>query len=84
MLRAVQQRPMKPRSGSASLAATSWFTWSKRVKWWKAWGEASRIAFTGRPYRREHHRWELTLVYAPWLYPPMPARQESHIFTDMV
>ena len=43
---------MKPRSGSASLAETSWFTWSKRVKWCSAWGEASRIAATG-PFRSE-------------------------------
>ena len=40
-------RAMKPRSGSASLAETNWFTWSKRVKWCNAWGEASRIAWTG-------------------------------------
>ena len=26
-------RPMKPRSASASLAETSWFTWSAWVKW---------------------------------------------------
>ena len=26
---------------------TSWFTWSAWVKWCNAWGEASRIAFTG-------------------------------------
>ena len=26
-------RAMKPRSGSASLAETSWFTWSAWVKW---------------------------------------------------
>ena len=38
---------MKPRSGSASLAPTNWFTWSERVKWCRAWGVASRIAFTG-------------------------------------
>ena len=37
----------KPRSGSASLASTSWFTWSAWVKWCNAWGETSRIAFTG-------------------------------------
>ena len=42
-------RPMKPRSGSASLAPTSWFTWSAWVKWWLAWGEVSRIAWTGPP-----------------------------------
>ena len=35
--------------GSASLAETSWFTWSAWVKWWSAWGEASRIAWTGPP-----------------------------------
>ena len=38
---------MKPRAGSASLAPTCWSTWSKRVKWWRSWGEASRIAITG-------------------------------------
>ena len=38
---------MKPRSGSASLAETSWFTWSAWVKWCPAWGEVSWIAFTG-------------------------------------
>ena len=30
-----------------SLAVTSWFTWSAWVKWCRAWGEASRIAWTG-------------------------------------
>ena len=43
-------RAMKPRSGVVSLAVTSWFTWSKRVKWCNAWGEALRIAVTG-PFR---------------------------------
>ena len=42
-------RAMKPRAGSASLAPTSWFTWSAWVKWCNAWGVASRIAFTGPP-----------------------------------
>ena len=31
------------------LSETSWFTWSAWVKWCRAWGEASRIAFTGPP-----------------------------------
>ena len=31
-------RAMKPRSASASLAPTSWFTWSAWVKWCSAWG----------------------------------------------
>ena len=44
---------MKPRSASASRAETSWFTWSERVKWCRAWGEASRIAFTGPPQAGE-------------------------------
>ena len=41
-------RAMKPRSGSASLAETSWFTWSKRVKWCNRLGRsvADRF-FTG-------------------------------------
>ena len=30
-LHSTNSRAMKPRSGSASLAETSWFTWSKRV-----------------------------------------------------
>ena len=31
-------RAMKPRSGSVSLAVTSWFTWSAWVKWWRGLG----------------------------------------------
>ena len=31
-------RAMKPISGSASLAAINWSTWSAKVKWWRARG----------------------------------------------
>ena len=39
-------------SEEKALAETSWFTWSAWVKWWSAWGEVSRIAWTG-PSRSE-------------------------------